>query len=713
MTLASFSASTLQAQDVANQHHFPFQTTQKNGTVVTLTFQGDDEFHWYEDQNGYTVVESGGEYRYAALGADGALVATDHLVGAVNPARQGLVPHTLPGAKMISKLRTRSRELKASRGVPLNDRVPSDSTLIDGCIMVKNSAMNDDFGTSGSGPQGSVAITSGTWTNGVIYYAFDAAVNTTQKSAMLDAMTSWEAVANVDFVQRTNQANYIYIFNGTGNWSYVGMIGGRQDLSIYNWDYKYIMMHELAHALGFWHEQSRGDRDTYVQINLGNVQAGKEHNFDIQAGAQDLGAYDFDSIMHYGQCAFANCTCSSACRTITCLAPNQAWQDQIGQKTHLSVGDAENMALMYGPPANPGMAQLTTPSSDGALIKNGSQTFTWTTGSGAQQYRLTAGSGPGLGNYYDQSGTSTTATVTGLPIEGGNVHVRLYTRISGTWYWKSYTYITDLCGGFPDNVDADYDGMPDGCDRCPGFNDSADADSDGVPDGCDACPGHDDNADLDSDGIPDACDVCPTGAGNTDTDGDGVPDACDKCPGKNDNADADNDGTPDGCDLCPGHNDAADADQDGIPDACDVCPAGDDSIDTDNDGTPNACDECPGVDNRIDRDDDGFPDCLDECPDDPAKFTAGACGCGEPETDTDGDGTPDCNDACPLDPSKLAPGTDGCNATVPITGGGVLGGGPTSAGGMCGGGAALPLPAIMMSLVCLQKRHRRRVVRHR
>jgi hypothetical protein len=63
---------------------------------------------------------------------------------------------------------------------------------------------------------------------------------------------------------------------------------------------------------------------------------------------------------------------------------------------------------------------------------------------------------------------------------------------------------------------------------------------------------------------------------------------------------------------------------------------------------------------EADTDLDGVPDCEDVCPLDPAKQTAGACGCGPVDRDTDSDGTPDCHDACPSDRGKVKAGVCGC-----------------------------------------------------
>ncbi len=53
----------------------------------------------------------------------------------------------------------------------------------------------------------------------------------------------------------------------------------------------------------------------------------------------------------------------------------------------------------------------------------------------------------------------------------------------------------------------------------------------------------------------------------------------------------------------------------------------------------------------LDSDQDGTPDCQDGCPNDPAKTSAGVCGCDVPDTDSDADDIADCHDNCPNDPN--------------------------------------------------------------
>lgn len=113
---------------------------------------------------------------------------------------------------------------------------------------------------------------------------------------------------------------------------------------------KYIICHELAHALGIIHEQSRSARDTYVTINYANILSGYEPNFDIVPGSLNKGSYDFDSFMHYPQNAFS----SNGQNTITTQSAYSSYQTVMGQRTHLSTTDKSGMDLIYGDPVAAG-----------------------------------------------------------------------------------------------------------------------------------------------------------------------------------------------------------------------------------------------------------------------------------------------------------------------------------------------------------------------
>ena len=67
-------------------------------------------------------------------------------------------------------------------------------------------------------------------------------------------------------------------------------------------------MHEIVHALGFFHEQSRPDRDDYVTIHRNNIIEDKLHNFrEYPRSLVDTYnvPYDLRSIMHYESKAFS------------------------------------------------------------------------------------------------------------------------------------------------------------------------------------------------------------------------------------------------------------------------------------------------------------------------------------------------------------------------------------------------------------------------
>jgi hypothetical protein len=237
-------------------------------------------------------------------------------------------------------------------GVKLIDGIPEGYMLIEGDIMV---------------PEGfyefKAVFPTNTWPNNIIPYRFDANMTAANQTAALNAMTDWQDETAVNFLLRTTETDFIHIRNSGGDAnptcsSAVGVQTGQQILNITTGCLSiFSIHHELAHAMGFWHEQSAFDRDTYVTINLGNVQAGAAGNFDIQAGAGVYGPYDFDSVMHYGQFFFSTCNlpgapaCTAANTTIDVNPPwDTTWQALIGQRDHLSVWDRNVMSYLYAEP---------------------------------------------------------------------------------------------------------------------------------------------------------------------------------------------------------------------------------------------------------------------------------------------------------------------------------------------------------------------------
>jgi len=104
------------------------------------------------------------------------------------------------------------------------------------------------------------------------------------------------------------------------------------------------IIHEILHALGFWHEHSRPDRDNFIKIEWDNIIEGAERNLVKAEEVNSLGSpYDYSSIMHYAGDAYA---ITKTIPTILNTTVLKKWE-AMGQRVKLSDRDVDQLRLLY------------------------------------------------------------------------------------------------------------------------------------------------------------------------------------------------------------------------------------------------------------------------------------------------------------------------------------------------------------------------------
>ncbi|XP_057679394.1 meprin A subunit alpha-like isoform X2 [Corythoichthys intestinalis] len=166
------------------------------------------------------------------------------------------------------------------------------------------------------------------------------------KGCVHQAFEMYRLKSCIDFKPYEGEKTFIKFEKRGGCFSSVGDQQNGQILSLGSGcDHKAVIEHELLHALGFYHEQSRTDRDDYVDIWLDQVQSGLQHNFNKYNDdfiTDQNTAYDYESIMHYRPFSFNK---NESIPTITTKIPE--FYNIIGQYLDFSKQDTLRLNRMY------------------------------------------------------------------------------------------------------------------------------------------------------------------------------------------------------------------------------------------------------------------------------------------------------------------------------------------------------------------------------
>jgi uncharacterized repeat protein (TIGR01451 family) len=197
----------------------------------------------------------------------------------------------------------------------------------------------------------SLTYASGLWpiVNGVVRVPYTIA-NTSGDVANINAAiaeSNTQLAGVVQWVAATGSDVNLVSFNLTGpaNGSceaVVGMQGGSQPIGGASNCTVTTILHEMGHALGLYHEQSRADRNTWVNYAASNVDKPQHANFDILEDEADSGLYNYASIMEYGAFEFSRYGVSPVLETIPA---GMVLGTDLPQYT---TGDLDGIERLYG-----------------------------------------------------------------------------------------------------------------------------------------------------------------------------------------------------------------------------------------------------------------------------------------------------------------------------------------------------------------------------
>uniref|UniRef100_A0A0B7A6T8 Metalloendopeptidase n=1 Tax=Arion vulgaris TaxID=1028688 RepID=A0A0B7A6T8_9EUPU len=180
------------------------------------------------------------------------------------------------------------------------------------------------------------------WTNCKVYYEITESLDSIEiRNIIKEAIDEWEKFSCLDFEESTTETRRIQFQDGGGCYSQVGMQKEPQPIALApGCRTKGIIVHEIGHAIGWYHEHMRPDRDKFIKINYDVIAPRFHPNFESYNSSvintYNI-PYDYTSIMHYGSDVLPG----------SIVTLDTSFQDKIGQRQGMTFKDIKTANIMY------------------------------------------------------------------------------------------------------------------------------------------------------------------------------------------------------------------------------------------------------------------------------------------------------------------------------------------------------------------------------
>lgn len=197
------------------------------------------------------------------------------------------------------------------------------------------------------------------WTGALLPIEFAPNVVLSKQFLFFNACNAWSVNTPIRCQARNGESNFIWVeeWDGTGrkcdtvnaSCSQVGMQSGQQEIYIHesHWGSRYILEHEIGHAIGYLHEHQRIDRGSFVRLFRHNIDPDAVGQFN-PVEARIYSQYDFDSIMHYDNCISSiHVSCTSMTPSLWTMVGDSCFRDLVGG-TFITRLDEVGVQRAYG-----------------------------------------------------------------------------------------------------------------------------------------------------------------------------------------------------------------------------------------------------------------------------------------------------------------------------------------------------------------------------